>query len=165
MKKKKKEKKILFSLSSTSFWIRCQDMSMIDIGSFYFLRPVPFWNCCQFDLDGLAWGTWAGLGTIRGACGIGGNDCRVPNSEGGGGRIGSIGSVERSSEPDLSLDEVRPFDQPPPPWEGELVWLVSGISCELLVSSEDQPAFLNVGLWLLDGVVVCGCRSIADTNW
>lgn len=49
------------------------------------------------------------------------------------------------------------------------VWLVTGIGCELPVSNDDQPAFLNVGFWwpviLLDEVGACadgGCRPIAE---
>jgi len=66
-------------------------MIMVDMNEpfvfIYFLLLVPFWNRCQFDLSGIAWGIWAG-GIVEGSGGIEGNDCGAPDSE------ESVGSVE-----------------------------------------------------------------------
>jgi len=72
-------------------------MIMIDMNKpfvfIYVLLLVPFWNCCQFDLTGIARGIWAG-GIVEGSGGIG-NDCRAPDSEGAGESVGSVEPCQR----------------------------------------------------------------------
>jgi len=68
----------------------------------YFFLLVPFWNCCQFDLTGIAWGIWAG-GIVEGSGGIEGNDCRAPDSEGAGESVGSVEPCQL--ERDSTFDE------------------------------------------------------------